>query len=64
MEGLQVFSHLAQSGLDLSGLIQDLHAAGKGVIADCEGALDVGRVFPVEINECTLKINKIMQPVE
>lgn len=51
VQGLEVLPHLAQGVLDFTGLIQDLHAAGEGVIADCEGALDVCRVFPVHIQQ-------------
>lgn len=51
VQGLELLPHLAQGVLDFTGLIQDLHAAGEGVIADCEGALDVCRVFPVHIKQ-------------
>lgn len=50
VKGLQLFPHLAQSVLDLAGLIQNLHAAGKGVVANCEGALDGCGVSPGEVN--------------
>jgi len=52
VKGLQVLSHLAQSVQDLARLVQKLHAAGKGVVANCKGAVDVGGVFPVERNAC------------
>lgn len=57
VKGLQVFSHLAQSVLDLAGLIQDLHAAGKGVVANGEGALDGCRESPAEVNEVRVLID-------
>lgn len=49
LQGLQVFMHLAQSALDLARLVQNLHAAGKGVVVNCEGALDGRGEFSVEI---------------
>lgn len=51
LKGLQVFSHLAQSILDFVGLIQNLHTAGKWVVANCEGSLDGRRVSPGEVNK-------------
>lgn len=56
VKGLQFFPHLAQRVLDLAGLIQNLHAAGKGVVANCKGPLDGCGVSPGErsmsVNSC------------
>lgn len=46
LKDLQVLPHLAQRILDPAGLIQDLHRAGKGVVAHCKWPLDGGRVPP------------------
>lgn len=56
LQGLQVFSHLAQSVLDLAGLVQNLHAAGKGVVTNGKGTLDGCRVLPVVVHVC-IQIN-------
>lgn len=59
VESLQVLPHLTQRVLDLAGLIQNLHAAGKWVVANCKGTLDGCRVSPGEVkavwgfNRCT-----------
>lgn len=49
VESLQVLPHPTQRVLDLAGLIQNLHAAGKWVIANCKGTLDGCRVSPGEV---------------
>lgn len=57
MKGLQFFPHLAQRVLDLAGLIQNLHAAGKGVVANCKGPLDGRGVSPGE-SEGSMTVNR------
>lgn len=54
VQGLQLLSHLAQSVLDLTGPIQDVHAAGKGVVAHRKGTLDGCGVPPVRGGEVPL----------
>lgn len=56
VQGLQVLSYVAQSVLDLAGLVQYLHAAGKGVVANCKGTLDGFRVPPFGIVNKTFKV--------
>lgn len=51
MQGLQVLSHLAQGVLDLTGLIQNLHAGGKRVVAHRKRTFDGCRVSPMGVNE-------------
>lgn len=46
VKGLQLFPHLAQGILNLLRLIQNLHAASEGLIADRKWPLNGRRVSP------------------
>lgn len=46
LKDLQILPHPAQSILDPARLIQNLHRAGKRVVAHCKWPLDGGRVPP------------------